>query len=393
MRKLYFPYRMGGRMNISKSGRSIRNECLQRIAANADLLGVKIPQSVLIPSQHISTMAQKLDAVPEERKQWVRSAAFEFASRASRFDEPQLFVRAQPLDEAAAPHLSFAGVYKSFVPISGITAVENISLGLMKVLGGRCSPYADYYYERHAINGHRDIDIMISPFTDEGVGFGTGYSNGHNVLFEFFDTALSVTLHRPNRHCGYGGTALERKIARILTAIAELLKFPVDVEYLITRNEEVVVSQVRPISQAHLALWEKLDDKHWREAEGHTATILPNSTGNFSGTIIDLRCSKLVKDDLLRSEALFLINHHDVGHGESSLSFLHQALAHDLSDMKVLVDHGRTIVCDHLAYAMREDPGISFLAHLDRVPSQSLSGQTLRINSNGFDAPRVALPG
>lgn len=358
---------------------------LRRVSAEAGPLNIRVPEFHILRCSDIPPQSSA-----EGVEEWAESARADLLSRTRGLPSDRIFVRAQPLDERSRPELSFAGVYQSYSPLRRTARERNLVGGVVKVLRGRYGDYSDYYYSRHEIRSDRPVDIMFSSMVEDTTLFGTAYVYHDKCLLEYFDTPLSIFLHDPARICARRDSALggfEAKLVGSMFGVADVVGVPADIEFIADRKEEIFVSQVRPISRAHLRNWGRVADATWRRALGSAPpSNVVNSVGAVEGKVIDLREREPDSRDFDEvSGRIYVVSHHDAPRGTTSFAFLQFIARHGLGGLALMVDHGRARRNDHLQYIMFEDPGISFLVNAADVP-RDVDGRRLSLTSDGFNA-------
>lgn len=309
--------------------------------------------------------------------------------------EGRLFAQACPHDEGLRPDLSFAGCYRTYHPRRELSTVQNIAAGIGHVLAGRRNRHADIYYRRHSIRSERRIDVKFAGVVDRLLLIGTAYIYGNRGLIQYFDSYLSLYINDPVRRCASdrcgsdSSSQFDRRLSTALMALGQTLDSPLDIEFVVTAEGEIFVTQVRLISAAHLAAWDNVEDATWKRVEARgPSTVALNSVGRFSGQPVDLRRRAPTDEDARISEPVFVVNHgvaSDAASGTSALAFLDWASTVESSSFGLVIDHGSNRRNDHLDYILMEDPQARFVVGLTALPSQ-LDAERIRIDSDGFDA-------
>jgi hypothetical protein len=304
----------------------------------------------------------------------------------SRIESDQVFVRLCALQDLNHRHLSFAGVFATAMPRRSVPRRVHLSEGVKEVLAGRFSDYANYYYGRHGLGSVRAADVMFSGCVEDAAMCGTAYIYGDTVLAAYFDSPLSIALHDPVRFLNRGAAlrGVDAQVARCVRGLQELLNTPLDVEFIVTRGERLYITEVRPISEAHLRNWKRVSEDTWRSVsdEGPPGNVV-NTPGVRSGEVVDLRQRQIEPPDFDGANSrIYVVRHQPTRGGTSSFDFLTHAHTSRLSDLAVIVDHGRGRRDDHLQYVMFEDPGLAFCVHASAIPSDL--PPAVVVHSDGF---------
>jgi len=360
----------------------IRLGMLKQLSAAAESLDIRIPEFCIIPHADIASLC-----LSEEGNGLVPFLEQALLDRTRYLASDEIFVRAQPLDESLVPHLSFAGVYPSYVPRKKTLRAENLTRGLKKVLSDRHIPYSDYYYSRHKIKSDRPVDVMFSSKIEDVMMFGTAYVFGDQCLIEYFDTPISIFLCDPVRifaRCEQRSIGISEKLIRSVFAVGQALSGALDIEFMVDRREQVFVSQVRPISPPHINNWKSVTERTWAEmrTDGPPSNVV-NTVGTIAGRVVDFRNRKPRLRDFEGGQKIYVVSHRGEAQGTSSLDILQFLNWHDLSHVMLVVDHDEARVDDHLQYIMYEDPGVAFLAHSTAIP-HDIDGRWWRVSSDGF---------
>ncbi len=359
---------------------SIRLQMQNRLMSSGERM-YHLPQAYVL--SHTEIPEQFLEG---EMTKWVEQTIERMRQEFSFNSHEPIFVRPCPVDEFYYPHLSFAGVYKSYKPTRGKNLSEHLYDGILRVLLGRYSKYADYYYHRHDINLKRHLSIMFTPQITDASMYGTAYVYKGKCIYELFDTPLAMYMNDPLRVADSGiKQGLEGRIAQCMIEAEQIIGVPVDIEFVLNRREQIYITQVRPISRAHLTQWAKLEDETWAMAVkvGTSSNVL-NSIGQTEGVALDLRNRTLQPEDTELMERQICIINHKPGTGTCSEDVLYWLDKFKLSNIRLIVDHGDTRMNNHLQYIMMEDPGISFIVNTVSVPS-ILNGCALRVKCDGFN--------
>jgi hypothetical protein len=229
---------------------------------------------------------------------------------------------------------------------------------------------------------------MFSQAVDDAVMFGTAYVDGNHCLAHYYDTPLSVYLSDPVRLAARRGTkppGFDAKIIETAFGIHDVLKTPVDIEFIVCINEQIAVSQVRPISAPHLENWSMLQEDVWdRMIDSGPPTTMVNSIGMRQAKIIDLRQRQATLEDFEKlEENIYLISYGEK-HGTSIPAFLAFINAHSLYELSVIVDHGFSIRDSHCQYILIEDPGVDFVANCT-TSALPFSDGPCSLESDGFN--------
>jgi hypothetical protein len=366
-------------------------------SVRASLLDAAIPSlaalDAVTPDRCIvSTPDCELDLPGPEVRALAEAIADDLLLAADALPDERLFARAAPHDESVARHLSFAGVYRSYRPLRDRPRSEYLIDGLVAVMLGRRNRVAEYYYERHGLRTGRAVDVMYTAFVPTMAMHGTGYSCQGRVLVTYCDTPLATYLDDPRRCAAFASappTGLDGRLVRCLAGLEDVLGVSVDVEFVITRDEQIFVTQVRPLSPVHVDHWSRLADETWLRA---TKTGPPsntvNSVGAREGVLVDLRCRPPSPDDGEPGRVL-VISHRDGDAATSTLALLEHALRSGWRDLAVVVDHGSRRHDDHLQYLMAEDPAVAWVGHTTNLSDRLPDGPVL-VRGDGFT---VEIPG
>jgi len=302
----------------------------------------------------------------------------------------RVFAQACPHVESSRPELSFAGCFRTYHPRRALSQADNITAGLAHVMEGRRNPYGDIYHARHGIAGERRINIKFANFVDRILAIGTAYVHGPRCLFHYFDSYLSLYANDPVRiyaHRGSADTSIgwPGRLPAALFAAADCLRAPLDIEFVVTAEGAIHVTQVRPISPPHLQLWDAVGEAtRLRIAEQGAPSIGVNSVGRFGGALVDLRRRPPRNADAGIADALYVVHLHEpAADGTGVLRFLAWATARELAGFGLLVDHGTNRRNDHLDYILVEDPGAAFVIAATGLPT-IFDRPWLGIESDGF---------
>jgi hypothetical protein len=341
-----------------------------------------IPRFIILPDAEIPKLRG------EEFDAWAESILMDLVSLTQEIASDRVFVRAQPLDESENPALSFAGVYQSYTPRRGRQRGHHLTKGVARVLRDRFGDYSNYYYARHRISSGRAVDLMFSEMADDTSGFGTCYVHNNQCLLELFDSPLAIFLQDPLRIAANRETVLtgfRGRLVRAMFEVSEILRDSVDIEFLVSRSNQIIVYQARPISPRHRENWQSASAKTWETViKCSPSSNVVNQVGSITGTAVDLRLRKpLVEDFESADKKIFVINHRQTFGGTATLEFLRFLTQYGVNELSLLIDHGAHRVNDHLQYISFEDPGISFLAHSAGVP-HGLDQRRLLVESDGF---------
>jgi hypothetical protein len=323
-----------------------------------------------------------------------------------------VIVRPSPLDEHTYSGLSFAGVYKSYMPRPvQQSKAENLLLGTASVLAGRFTQYGNSYYNRQGINTDRLAGIMyMQPFFDMSkdapLFHGTAYVAGRLIRNEY---VISPSLDQPQRdprlmtrwngdvhlhaegHSAEDAVDFSPRMTKLLDGLHTHFKAPLDVEYLIDEAGRIFVVQIRRISEKHVANWERSANSSDMDSVQDSAIV--NTVGTVEGKVVDLRHSVSEVDLTRQSGAILVINHENTTGGMHTQTLLDTIRVQRPQGLKIVVDHGEKRVRDHLQYAVVEDPSIDFV--LQTSDRKFMSGLTdrrpVRIESNGLSGNVVRL--
>lgn len=299
-----------------------------------------------------------------------------------------VLIHSCPVDEKMREDLSFAGTYSSYKPRRRLSLEENVELAIQKLFVKSGTNYTDYYYLSHGINTKRQFSLFISKPVDNAAMYGTAYCCKGNCMVSYFDTPLSIYKNDPVRFCSFQkrqNNKYEKNLIHLLREIETFLRCPIDVEFIISRDEKIWVTEVRPISQAHLTNWSSLDEKEMKYIEAkHVKSNVLNRVGEFTGKAIDLR--KITKEELriTNSNDIYVINHHSKNMIDT-ISFLKYIVTNDLTEINLLVDHGEERIDDHLQYITYEEKRINCLFHVTTNELKNLEQNNMKIKCNHFE--------
>ncbi|HEX6462669.1 MAG TPA: hypothetical protein VFZ58_05405 [Candidatus Saccharimonadales bacterium] len=316
-----------------------------------------------------------------------------------------IIVRPSPLDEGNRMDLSFAGVFKGYMPLRpGLGRTEHLLYGTAAMLAGRFTDYSGYYHTRHDIQSRRKVGaILMEPFfnlqTESPLLHGTAYVLDDHIRNEYNVTPEPGMIQRDSdlivergreRWYSKSDVSLEASLDfpdRITTALKGLrdyFKHPLDVEYLVDPKGDLYIVQLRPISERHLNNWKALPQIDEAGLPHRTAII--NSIGGIEGRVVDLRDST---NDIgaIDSNSILVINHERIQTGMDTETLCKLMAQYSPSNLRVIIDHGDKRARDHLQYAVAEDPSIDFLVQTsDPSITQSLRhGEEMKIISNGIE--------
>jgi len=316
--------------------------------------------------------------------------------------------RSSPLDEHARPDLSFAGVYKSHMPrATELTKEQALHAGTANVLAGRFTQYGNGYYERHGIHTDRHTGVMyMQPFydvtKDAPLVHGTAYVAGSLIRNEYL---IAPPPDRPQRDprimVRWGGetqlTAPDQSVendldfanrmTKVLDGLQEHFNAPLDVEYLLDKDGNMYVVQIRQISARHMANWvvsSQVTDEFTPQESG-----IVNTVASVEGRVIDLRHHGRAIDLQEAAGAVLLIRHEEKGPGMHTQRLLDTIREQNpTTGLQVVVEHEPERLRDHLQYAMVEDPHIAFALQTNdpKVTAELRNGAEVRIESNGLTA-------
>ena len=264
---------------------SLRRAMLERLEGWAAESDVVIPDYFVVPVDEIPAEYTDIAANVEDASSCVHYLIGQHSDEIKRLRTNCLFVRPQPVDESIAPDISFAGAYVSYVPLDYLCAEENIARGIRKVLDGRYTPYANYYYAAHGLKSSRKVDLLITPLIKGAYSYGTGYSDGELSVFEYFPTPLSVSFKTPRRVLSLFTSPLEEVISSRLKSASRYLGKMIDIEFIIDSDQRLYFTQCREVSLQYRSIWCDLD---YTEKETKPHTITPYPTQQISGRIINL---------------------------------------------------------------------------------------------------------
>jgi hypothetical protein len=176
----------------------------------------------------------------------------------------------------------------------------------------------------------------------------------------------------------------EALLHRCAFALQDELKVPLDIEFIVTRREQLVVTQVRPMSAAHVRNWQTVGLETWAALDRRPPPAnVVNTVGARSGTVVDLRSRASAAEDFEDVPAKIFVVRHDPAPGAtSSFDLLRAAHQFDLSGLKVIVHHPGGRHDNHLQYVMFEDPGVEFCVGVSDCPAELPPHLTVR--SDGF---------
>jgi len=364
-------------------GHSLRRRLLSDLAPELQKLGLSAPARLHFDWSCISAAStgnrEELNEIITEAKR-------------NTLLGNRLFAQACPHDEGLRPDLSFAGAFRTYHPRRRLSQAENIADGLSYVISGRHNRYADIYYRRHHIFGERAVDIKFANYIDRIIAIGTAYVYGDRCLLQYFDSYLSLYVNDAVRIYADRATltrearSWENRLPRAFLGVGEMLNIPVDIEFVITAEDVVHVTQVRPISPPHLRLWETVEDEVWaRVRRSGPPSITLNSIGRFEGPLVDLRHRMPTDKDALSPGSIYVIWHQEAGPtGTGALSFLEWAGTQNPFGFGLIVDHGESRRNDHLDYILTEDPEAVFVASATALPA-AFDTPGLTLESDGFE--------
>jgi hypothetical protein len=318
----------------------------------------------------------------------------------------RVIVRASPIDEASRSELSFAGVYKGYMPLGSHTREDDLITGTATMLAGRFTKHGNAYYERHGIRGDRKVGaLFMEPFFDlvhdTPLFYGTAYVVDGHIRNEYHikppadqpqrDPRLMVKRANNVWHDEADQTVensidFDERMIHVLEGLNAHFRTSLDVEYIIDPKGDIYVVQLRKLSARHADRWTSLP--HIEEgALRHNSAII-NSIGKTAGKIIDLREDASNVDAQDYDKGIIVINHEPTLNGLDSERLFVIASQQKLSNLRVIVDHGTSRRRDHLQFALAEDPGIDFIVQTtDTNVTHKLSDNELvEVSSNGIVA-------
>ncbi|WP_237107524.1 phosphopantetheine-binding protein [Nonomuraea sp. MG754425] len=363
---------------------SLRLATLEAAADAVLRLGARLPARALV-----RTWPLPLDCGADTIEAGVRAHAERIAAATEPLGGARLLAHPSPGDELLAPHLSFAGVFRSHVPGRDAPRSGQAARGVARVLAGRRGAVADYYHRRHRLDTDRPVDVLFTALVPDVAMHGTGYAWGDHALVTCYDSPLAIRANDPLRFAA--GRRPDRAgfpelIRRCLFGVCDALERPVDVEFVLTRDETLYVTQIRRMSEAHAKNWAQVPASAWEQARRHApASNTVGGTGVRAGWAVDLRARRPGDDDAGDAARVWIVNHRDGGPGTSAIEFLRHADAAGWSDLTLVVDHGPSRIDDHRQYLTAEDPAVSFLAHAVDVPG-GLDRAQVKITGDGLSA-------
>ncbi|GFZ79783.1 hypothetical protein GCM10011531_07140 [Aquaticitalea lipolytica] len=312
-------------------------------------------------------------------------------------NEEKLLVRPTPYDEYLYPNISFAGVYKSFVPDNNNT---NLIYASAKVLAGRFTRYADLYYNRHNINSKRTIGLMYMKPVNKGIEqnliHGTAYCTKNHLRTEYVTRPrttnnqsdphiLSIknnTIQFPKELGDFeSGLDFSARLVKCMQVLFDNFKKPLDVEYLFNPNGDLNIVQIRYISEKHLKNWKKTPFV----VEEKRASAIINTVGTIEGKIFDCRNMGKKVEGVLNSNNIIVVDYKNNKNDYGVLDIL-EMLEQDDKNISLIVDHGNKRLRDHVQYVITEDPSVNFVFQTDdrSLLSSIKHDQVVKINSNGI---------
>lgn len=315
-----------------------------------------------------------------------------------------------PVDEIFSPDLSFAGIFSSYIPSQKLDFDVNIRAGMKKVLEDDAMNI-DYYYNVHRASipsSTRERHLIMMELIRNPIIHGTAYvypdviRSYYSVKPKWFtgetnlqvlsfgsDSTEPISLSA-NADRDIGGFVAS-KIMHPLNSILSVSKIPIDVEYLIDSDQKLWVVQARPISSAHLRLYQQVGRSDQQELNNVNDSALFNSCGAIKGKIYDMRDLNLYEVDKNRfidKDAILLICHQRPGFFSTR----------DLLDMvgiakisaRILIDHQNARGSDHLQYLVAEDPHIIFSFQSSSYENLGLTdGDLVSLISDGVHLKRA----
>ena len=298
-----------------------------------------------------------------------------------------VFVHACPRDESVNREYSFAGVYKSYKPIRGLSRMENMRQAAELLINKRFSTHAEYYYVRHQLAGNKEIDIILSNNIDDIWGYGTGYVDGNgNFLLQYYKSPLSMYTKEAYKYLGNikfvpSQDYLLKNIATALFDSRNCIGTDLDVEFVFTNQMKIYINELRPISFAHRKNWESFFFNAGQiKVPSAVRSCVIDSIGNVFGKAIVVNAER---DDWVNifassNEYIFVVAAEDI------LLFLKIVNMYHGENIRLIIQYNNYIIDNHLQYIVYEDTGIEFVAKVINIPLQD--GQMVGISSNGLNS-------
>jgi hypothetical protein len=372
-------------VNIDYNLYSIRLHILDTLKKRIKDFCFLIPDYYVINHSEIPQNFNDLEIV-----KWAKDNVNQLIDNKFFSNTNQIFVRPCPLDESKYKHLSFAGVYESYKPYKQKNTKENVIDGIIKVMSGRNNEFSKYYYTKHTLSENKKVSLMFSNALENACMFGTAYVFKGKCLIEYFDTPLSIFRNDPIRIVADSNSNLvgiNKKVRDNIIEVENFIGVPLDIEFLIDRNEKLYISEVRPISKVHLKNWKAITSNTW---ESYVNTVPPsnvlNSIGTWSGRIVDLRRRMCNAEDFDDTEnKIYLINHSSINQkGTTTLFLLNILTKYNGKNINLIIDHGNRRKNDHLQYITFEDPSLNNIIN-GNFNSFITDNSTRTIVSNGFE--------
>jgi len=285
-----------------------------------------------------------------------------------------------PVDEIFSLGLSFAGIFPTYIPNHQLSFHVNVQAGVEKVFNDNGRDI-DYYYNVHRANipsvtkeRHLIMMELIHNLIIHGTAYVypdiirtcyavrpkglTGETNLQVLSLGFDPTDTINSSANTDRDIGY---SVASKIRRPLNAILDVSETPIDIEYLIDSDQKLWIVQARPISDAHLRLYQQVKSLNQKNLNNVNDSALFNSCGEIKGEVYDmrnLRPCEVDRNRFIDKGAILLICHQQ--HGFFSTKDLLKKVELEKISARILIDHQNVRGSDHLQYLVAEDPNIAF---------------------------------
>ena len=294
----------------------------------------------------------------------------------------RVFVHPCPIDETLNLGYSFAGVYKSYKPYYCLSGHDNITFAIERLLDDRFSYYAEYYYQKNKLIDTRKIDLFISCENEEICGYGTGYVDSKKVIFQYYDSPLSIYRKEAKKVKGrkddllYLTNHLQKKIMLALFSVQEQINDIVDVEFVFDRNLNIIVNEVRLLSDAHRKKWNLISEPKW--IYGNVKSIFLNSIG------------KIRRRTKIWNEKIFLENKIDIDNdvlcvnyeSDKQLLNIFEQIG-DTAGIAIIISYPVYLVDNHFNYIIYEDNSFEFVLRCTNVIFTE--GTIIQVESDGFN--------
>lgn len=292
----------------------------------------------------------------------------------------KLFVHPCPRDEISNKGYSFAGVYNSYKPLRCLTAEENIRNAVQLIKNNLMSYYGDYYYRCNNLLGNKKIDLLVSCENDSICGFGTGYTSGDCYIVQYYDSPLSIYKKEAkkfkvsNQEISKLSNNIERNIIMALKDIHSQIGEILDVEFVFDRSLNIIVNEVRYLSDAHKRNWVQTYYNNWYYSTVNSCIL--NTVGTIHRRI---KCwEKDCLDDFDSNIDILYVQYES-----DNQIFKILQLLEGLTQVALIISYPDHIIDNHLAYIIQEDATFNFV--LRCVNLQINCGEWICVNSDGFN--------